>query len=87
MNWKALKNNACPKCESKLLRTPLSDTYECSENTCTFSVTAQRFDEIINDMYKPKVRRCGFEDNFSSLNNFGHKKVAEDFSDSKFLDR
>lgn len=34
--------------------------------------------------FKPKPRPKSSDDNFSELQNLGHEKVKEDFSDSKF---
>lgn len=84
MNWKNLKSNKCPKCEL-----PLKDIGEymaCSK--CIFSINKEKFEKIVNDLYKPytKSKDSISDDNLSELNNLGHEKVAEDFSDSPFLD-
>lgn len=49
------------------------------------------FDEHYTPRYRPpranKEERLSEEQNLSELNNLGHEKVTEDFSDSPFADR
>ena len=83
MNWKNLKNNKCPKCSS-----PLKDIghyYACSLNGCIFSINKPKFEQLVNDLYKPKKYKS-IDDNLAELNNLGREMVTEDFSDSPYLD-
>ncbi len=84
MNWNNLKNNECPQC-GKVLTPAVSHTgYGCFN--CHFTISKAKFDKIVNDLYKPKQKRCGtFDDNGEALNNLGHEEVTEDFSDSRFI--
>lgn len=87
MKWENLKNNKCPMCGS-LLRScsnGTQDGYGCSTKgyECTFFVGIEKFNQIVNSLYKPKE----VKDNFEALQNLGHKVVAEDFSDSPYADR
>ena len=85
MNWKKLKDNKCPKCSSDLKAD--NCCYVCSRIDCTFTIRQKKFEKIVNDLYKPKSQRLAFfDENLSELNNLGREEVAEDFSDSKFLD-
>ena len=84
MIWSRLKNNCCPKCNSLLQAKGVLDTmYECSKTTCDFSITSARFDEIIQDMYRPKRYQMtpNEYDNLAGLNNLGHAIPSQDFSD------
>lgn len=38
--------------------------------TCDFVIGKDKFEKIVNDLYRPKQRRCAtFEENISELNN------------------
>jgi len=91
MIWSRLKNNCCPGCASLLqmgdsLLTPF---FNCSNVRCVandgkpFLITEERFNEIIEDMYRPKERQSREYDNMSALNNLGHEVRSEDFSDKQ----
>lgn len=73
MIWKRLKENKCPRCVSYLM--PSSDrsgvyngVTKCSSKTCDFAIGTDKFDDMINDMYRPKKERR-YDDNLSALNN------------------
>lgn len=54
---------------------------------CSFGIGYQRFDEVVTSLYKPKpIRVPNEEENLSELNNLGRGELAEDFSDSPYLD-
>ena len=83
MKWSNLKNIKCPQCSSALIPDTEGDLFKC--HTCQFMITKTKFEKVVNNLYKPS-KRAPDEDNLSALNNLGHEKVAEDFSDSPFLD-
>ena len=83
MNWKNLKNNKCPECTSLLLGRNGCE-YACLN--CGFVISNEKFEKIVNDLYKPKKFQSD-DDRLSELNNLGRKEVTEDFSDSPFLDK
>ncbi len=80
MKWNNLKNFKCPAC-SNILDNQVT-RYVCL--SCHYQISKERFDEIVSGMYAPKKKV--FEENLSDLNNLGHDKVTEDFSDSPYLD-
>lgn len=84
MNWSNLKNNKCPKCSSSLK--DIGQYFACTKSGCIFSINKPKFEKIVNDLYKPKPKRCNFEDNLSQLNNLGHDTIEEDFIDTSVLD-
>jgi len=68
MNWKALQDLECPKCACRVIRSDWG--YNCA--VCSFKISEVRFNEILNDMLRPKSRpelRDETEDNLSGLNN------------------
>lgn len=73
MNWNALKNYKCPKCNSALK--DIGNYHACTKTGCAFSINKQKFESIVNDKYKPKVQR----DNFQDLQSLGHTEVSEGF--------
>lgn len=66
LNWKKLKDFKCPKCSNELNNSLISLGYFCGG--CGFKITRQKFDEVIKDMYKPRVRIIS-DDNLGLLNN------------------
>lgn len=84
MNWPALKNMRCPKCGNALKKSGMLDImYECI-GECEFKIGDAKFTQIINDMYKPRKVMTD-EQRLSELNNYGRKKITDDFSDSPYL--
>lgn len=81
MNWPSLKIAQCPKDGAKLSHGMLDDRYECSNALCDFSITDERFEEIIKDMTRPRSKRFTEDSNFADLNNLGHKIPSRDYSD------
>jgi len=84
MIWSRLKDNCCPKCRSFLQYKALDSAHVCTKATCDFSISEKRFNEIIEDMYRPKKQQRGGyteEDNLSALNNLGFKMPSMDYSD------
>ena len=59
---------------------------KCVSLICDFTISKEKFDKIVGDLYKPKSQRTE-TDNLSELNNLGHDLVSGDFSDSPFADR
>ena len=79
MKWNNLMSYCCPICGDVLKEGP--EHYHCTQGN--FTIAKRKFDEMVAKMYKDKEK---FEhNNFSDLNNLGHDKVADDFSDSPFL--
>lgn len=80
MNWKALNNGRCPKCNFVL-----KDVLQYAVcHSCNFRVSHQRLKEIVENKptkYVPK----SYDDSLSELNNMGHDIITEDFSDSPYL--
>ena len=66
MNWNALKNYKCPKCDRDLQKQFNKLGHSCT--ACGFYITPEKFDSIIVSLYKPKRFRTE-EDNLSDLNN------------------
>lgn len=69
MNWSNLKNNQCPKCKSALEAN--ARYHKCTNVRCDFMCSVQKFNMIVNDLYRPKRYRIGQyeEENLSALNN------------------
>lgn len=72
MNWELLKNNECPKCGNTLMECSngVQMGYECSTKgyECTFFIGQEKFEEIVNSLYRPRIRN-EVEDNQAELNN------------------
>lgn len=94
MKWNNLKNYKCPKCSSDLITNNSGNErlIGCEdEGNCGFVIRLSRFESLVKDIIAGKSKK-GYKPqfgddtkNFEMLNNLGHKKVAEDFSDSSFL--
>ncbi len=52
MNWKNLKDTKCPSCKSLLVDYPSSRMYKCP--TGDFSIGYDKFNQVVNNLYKPK---------------------------------
>ena len=68
MNWKNLKDNACPKCTGMLQI--VTGGYECSHNfghkPCDFKISKAKFDSIIESMYRPR-RALPYDNEINNL--------------------
>lgn len=83
MNWPNLKSNLCPKDRGALHYSALDQMHYCTKSPCDFKINAERFDELVTNLYRPVSKRAPVEeDNLSALNNFGHTVRSEDYSDS-----
>ncbi len=80
MKWSNLKEVKCPQCDRQLTKLA---KYACMN--CHFTISSEKFDNIVNKMYRNPRAQYHEGDNSSLLNNFGHEEVKEDFSDSPFL--
>lgn len=61
MNWHNLKNNKCPKCNTEFsLENCRDKSIKC---LCGFSISEQRFSEIVSGMTSQKIDRETLEDN------------------------
>ena len=67
LNWKALQEMECPKCAGRVIKSEWG--YNCA--VCDFKISEVKFNDIINNMMRPKPRvfRDEIEDNLSDLNN------------------
>lgn len=75
----------CPKCAEPLKRDSEARIVSCT--SCSFGIGYQRFDEVVQSLYKPKTERTpDIEDNLSELNNMGHEVVTETIEDDSALD-
>ena len=81
---KVKKKYKCPQCGNTLKQDTSSENerYFCDDLQCRFFIGKAKFEQIVNDLYKPKK----YTDNFEELQNLGRKENSEDFSDSKHLD-
>ena len=53
MKWRNLKNNKCPQCTSSLMfEIKLGNHLSCTK--CNFGISMEKFEKIVNDLYKPK---------------------------------
>ena len=66
MNWNRLKDMRCPDCSAVLIANKADSFIRCS--LCNFKVREERFNQIMNDMYTPKVEEVE-RDNQAELNN------------------
>lgn len=89
MNWNNLKNMKCPKCNSILTKgTSFVTCPGCKDGG--FMCGNEKFDGIVSSLYHSQktvdMRKNAIDENLETLNNFGHKPITQDFSDSPFLD-
>ena len=87
MNWNNLKSAKCPQCGFNLTHSTFDMVYKCMNDACKpdFKISNEKFESIVNSLYKPQKRRTE-DENLADLNNLGRKEITEDFSDSHFLD-
>lgn len=88
MNWKNLKDFKCPKCGYHLAKS--IGGYRCGVMDCGFSISSEKFDELVLGLYQPPRRMflSAAEDDdtrLGELNNYGREKPTDDFSDSPHL--
>lgn len=84
MKWINLKDFKCPECSALLNQSLLDSFYRCTG--CAFKIDKSKFDSIVADFYSKKSRSLKSDlEKLSEWNNFGRKKVTEDFSDSPHL--
>lgn len=78
-----LKDNLCPGCRSILTFSLLEKMHSCSNSECHFKITEDAFNSIVSGLYKPRDRKrfVSEEENLSMLNNLGHSRMSEDYSD------
>ena len=68
LNWKALKDGNCPKCDLSLGFIVQNKQYVCYDNDCGFKIGSLKFADIIAGKKRaPIVDEV--EDNLSDLNN------------------
>lgn len=67
MNWNNLKNNQCPKCKHFLEGN--ARYHRCTNSDCDFVCSVQKFNAIVNSLYRPTMSVRTEEENLSDLNN------------------
>lgn len=85
MNWHNLKNNKCSKCDNWLNQTFWDSFIHCINEACDFKISPDRFDDMVNTLYRAKEPWKTEEQNLEELNNLGHGLITDDFSDSPHL--
>lgn len=68
MDWNNLKDNKCPKCSYPLTESDSKMHMYCI-NCTDFFIKKEKFDEVVNSLYKPKRKRYNAFDNMEALNN------------------
>lgn len=53
MIWSRLKSYECPRCKNQLGRNEFTEEHICAK--CHFRISFERFDDIVNDIYKPRA--------------------------------
>lgn len=88
MMWDRLKLMRCPKSNGELQYDEVFWIYKCQHPNCDFKINKERFDEVVENLYKPKRQRpqhfgslLDEESNMSALNNLGRNTMSEDYSD------
>jgi hypothetical protein len=74
MKWINLKEMKCPKCSNSLYES--NGGYACAAVKCEFYIRSERFNKIVDSMYKPKERsteHMSEEQRLSELNNYGRE--------------
>ena len=66
MNWNALRDKRCPQCGDKL-----NSEFHCRTLDCNFKTTKQKFQKIVETLYKPqKTKPILTSDMLHKMNNF-----------------
>lgn len=66
MKWTNLKIMRCPACGRPVQQEILKGMVECK--SCNFGVGIDKFEEIVQGMYRPKMRMPEAQDNQEALN-------------------
>lgn len=53
--------------------------YKCTNPKCGYTISQDRFNELVNDLYKPKVHDNFRDDNSHELNNFDRPEMTKGF--------
>ena len=53
LNWKNIKNNKCPKCDSGLEQ--FDEVYKCVD--CDFVITEDRYNSLIDDLDRDEKKK------------------------------
>lgn len=70
MNWSALANEKCPRCNAPLLERGMLDSHRfCSDSHCLFKIDVDKADKIAADTRRKQVRDYDPDENLSALNN------------------
>lgn len=92
MRWRNLLSDQCPKCGSKLnlddgiFRCALYQQKPTGRFDCDFIIMEKRYNEVRSNLSSSKFfMEVAARQNDSDLNNYGRKKMSDDFGDSPFL--
>lgn len=70
MNWAALADDKCPRCNAPLLERGMLDTIrQCSDSHCLFKINIDKADKIAADTRRKAARDYDPDENLSVLNN------------------
>lgn len=50
LNWDALAEHECPKCGKPLEEEETTHRYECSSFDCAFSISQEKFEDIVESI-------------------------------------
>lgn len=71
--WSRLQTMKCPKCNMALKEAITSSIYRCDgveEGSCDFVISKEKFNALVQSLYRPKKARIiTEEENLSELNN------------------
>ena len=65
MIWSRLKNVCCPKCNRMLNQNWGRKGYECTNKECGFFITDEKFESVINSLYKVGQRVAELRDDLA----------------------
>jgi len=77
LNWEKLKDNRCPKRKGLLNKNLFRKTIDCTRirnikdvpTGCDFSISEERFNEVVNSLYRGRYLPTTEKDNQADLNN------------------
>lgn len=70
MNWSALADDRCPRCNAPLHVPGLLDSHRhCTDSHCLFKIDIKKAEKIAADTRKKRARDYDPDENLSALNN------------------
>jgi hypothetical protein len=79
MNWNNLKDNCCPKCKHALTDNYKIEMHQCTN--CDFAVGNEKFNNLINNLYKPKNQGeeiVDIDERLSQLNDLNNNECTHE---------